>query len=94
MNPITYWRILRKRKIWIIAREAVIRQPEEGVYAYQANFKMAAVLCREYFRTEGADYEKLLEEIGRYTVAVRPDRQNKRDLKAKGFAGFTYRVSS
>ena len=77
-----------------IAREAVIRQPEEGIYAYHVNFKMAVALCREYFRTEGADYEKLLEEIGRHTVPVRPDRQNKRDLKAKGFAGFTYRVSS
>ena len=77
-----------------IAREAVIRQPEEGIYAYHVNFKMAAALCREYFRTEGADYEKLLEEIGRHTVPVRPDRQNKRNLKAKGFAGFTYRVSS
>lgn len=77
-----------------IAREAVIRQPEEGSHAYRVNFKMAAALCREYFRTEGADYEKLLEEIGRHTVPVRPDRQNKRNLKAKGFAGFTYRVSS
>ena len=77
-----------------IAREAVIRQPEEGIYAYHVNFKMAAALCREYFRMEGADYAKLLEEIGRHTVPVRPDRQNKRNLKAKGFAGFTYRVSS
>lgn len=77
-----------------IAREAVIRQPEEGSHAYRVNFKMAAALCREYFRTEGADYEKLLEEIGRHIVPVRPDRQNKRNLKAKGFAGFTYRVSS
>ena len=77
-----------------IAREAVIRQPEEGIHVYRVNFKMAAALCREYFRTEGADYEKLLEEIGRHTVPVRPDRQNKRNLKAKGFAAFTYRVSS
>ena len=77
-----------------IAREAVIRQPEEGSHAYRVNFKMAAALCREYFRTEGADYEKLLEEIGRHTVPVRPDRQNKRALKAKGFVGFTYRVLS
>ena len=77
-----------------IAREAVIRQPEEGIHAYHINFKMAAALCREYFRTEDADYDNLLEEIGRHTVPVRPDRQNKRNLKAKGFAGFTYRVSS
>ncbi len=30
-----------------IAREAVIRQPEEGIHAYRVNFKMAAALCRE-----------------------------------------------
>ena len=41
-----------------------------------------------------ADYQKLLEKIGQHTVPVRPNRQNKRNLKAKGFAGFTYRVSS
>lgn len=77
-----------------ITHEAVIRQPEEGIHAYHVNFKMAVALCREYFRTEDADYEKLLQEIGRHTVPIRPDRQNKRNLKAKGFAGFTYRVSS
>lgn len=77
-----------------IAREAIIRQPEEGIHIYRVNFKMATALCREYFRTEDTDYEKLLEEIGRHTVPVRPDRQNKRNLKAKGFAGFVYRVSS
>ena len=77
-----------------IAREAVIRQPERGIHAYRVNFKMAAALCREYFRTEDADYEKLLAEIGRHTVPIRPDRQNKRDLKSKGFVGFSYRVSS
>ena len=77
-----------------IARESVIRQLEEGIHAYRVNFKMAAALCREYFRTQDGDYEKLLEEIGRHTVPLRPDRQNKRNLKAKGFAGFTYRVSS
>ena len=77
-----------------IAREAVIRQPEEGIHAYRVNFKMAVALCREYFRIENADYEKLLQEIRQHTVPIRPDRQNKRNLKAKGFAGFTYRVSS
>lgn len=77
-----------------IAREAIIRQPKEGIHAYRVNFKMAAALCREYFRTENANYEKLLQEIGRHTVPIRPDRQNKRNLKVKGFTGFTYRVSS
>lgn len=76
-----------------IAREGVVHQPEEGIFACHVNFKMAAALCREYFRAGGADYEKLLGEIGRHIVPVRPDSQTKRDLKAKGFAGFTYRMS-
>lgn len=77
-----------------IAREAIIRQPEKRIHAYCVNFKMAAALCQKYFRAEDADYGKLLKEIGRHTAPVRPDQQNKRNLKAKGFAGFTYRVSS
>ena len=64
-----------------IAREGVVHQPEEGIFACHVNFKMTAALCREYFRTGAADYEKLLGEIGRH-------------LKAKGFAGFSYRLSS
>ena len=76
-----------------IAREGVVHQPEEGIFACHVNFKMAAALCREDFRAGGADYEKLLVEIGWHIVSVRPDSQTKHDLKAKGFASFTYRVS-
>ena len=77
-----------------IVREAVVKQPPEGVYAYRVNFKMAVVICREYFRTNSADSEKLLQEISRYTVPIREGRRNKRNLKAKGFVGFTYRVAA
>ncbi len=77
-----------------VAREVVIHQPKEGVYAYKVNFKMAAMLCREFFRTPGADSGELMEEIARNTIPIRPGRADERNLKIKGFAGFTYRVAA
>ena len=55
---------------------------------------MAVMLCKEHLRTPRADSEKLLEEIARHTVPIRPDRQDERNLKVKGFAGFVYRVAA
>ena len=55
---------------------------------------MAVMLCKEILRTPNADSEKLLEEIARHTVPIRPDRQDERNLKVKGFAGFVYRVAA
>lgn len=77
-----------------VCREVVVRQPKNGVYAYRVNFKMAVMLCKEFLRTPNADGEKLLDEIARYTVPIRPNRQDERNLKAKGFAGFVYRVAA
>lgn len=77
-----------------VCRQAVIRQPAEGIYAYKVNFKMAVTLCREFIRTPKADADKLLTDIARYTVPVRPGRQDQRDLRIKGFPGFVYRVAA
>lgn len=77
-----------------VCREVVIRQPKDGVYAYKVNFKMAVMLCKEFLRTPNADGEKLLKEIARYTVPIRLGRQDERNLKTKGFAGFVYRVAA
>lgn len=77
-----------------VCREVIVRQPKDGVYAYKVNFKMAVMLCKEFLRTPNADGEKLLKEIARYTVPIRPGRQDERDLKVKGFAGFVYRVAA
>lgn len=77
-----------------IAREVVVRQPKSGVYAYRVNFKMAVRLCKEYFRTPTADGDSLMREIARHTVPIRPGRQDSRNLRAKGFVGFTYRVAA
>lgn len=77
-----------------VCREAVVRQPKDGVYAYKVNFKMAVALCREFIRTPKADADKLLNDIARYTVPIRPGRQDQRNLQVKGFPGFVYRVAA
>lgn len=77
-----------------ICREVVIEQPTDGIYAYKVNFKMAVMLCREYIRTPNADGEKLLNDIARYTVPIRPGRQDQRNLRVKSFPGFVYRVAA
>ncbi|MEA4960610.1 IS4 family transposase [Lutispora sp.] len=77
-----------------ISRTAVIRQPENGVYAYKVNFKMATALCREYMRTPGADGTKLLTQIARHSVPIRPGRADGRKIRPKSFTGFVYRVAA
>lgn len=77
-----------------VCREVIVCQPKDGVYACKVNFKMAVMLCKEFLRTPNADSEKLLQEIARYTVPVRPNRQDERNLRVKGFAGFVYRVAA
>ena len=77
-----------------VCNEVVARQPKNGVYAYKVNFKMAVMLCKEHLRTPNTDGETLLKEIARYTVPIRPNRQDERNLKVKGFAGFVYRVAA
>ena len=77
-----------------VCRDVVIHQPTDGVYAYKVNFKMAVTLCKEFIRTPTADGNKLMEDIARYTVPIRPGRQDQRDLRVKGFPGFVYRVAA
>lgn len=77
-----------------LSREAVIRQPSEGVYAYKVNYKMATHLCREYLRSSDMDSYELMKQITKNSVAIRPGRQDQRKLRAKGFVGFTYRVAA
>lgn len=77
-----------------VCREVVVRRPKNGINAYKVNFKMAVALCREFIRTPGADPEKLMKEIARYTVPIRPGRADERNLRVKGFPGFVYRVAA
>jgi hypothetical protein len=75
-----------------VSQMAVIEKKTDKKLTYAVNRKMAIVLCRKYFADDNANDEELLEKIARYTEAVRPDRQNVRNLRIKSFSGFTYRI--
>ena len=77
-----------------IAREVVIRQPKDGIYAYRVNFKNAVALAKEHIRNPQLSNEELVKEMAKHAVPIRPGRQDQRKLKVKGFVGFTYRVAA
>ena len=77
-----------------IVQEVVARQPKKGLYAYAVNFKMAVTLCKEFLNDPAMTGEAVMQEIGRNTIPIRPGRQDERNLRAKGFPGFVYRVAA
>lgn len=77
-----------------IAKEVIIKQNKKNAYSYKVNQTMAIHLCRKFYREEIMNGEKLMRDIAKYTEPVRPDRKDERNIKAKSFVGFTYRVSA
>lgn len=56
--------------------------------------KMAIYLCKKFYRMENADAKQLMHDIAKYTEPIRQGRSDERNLKAKSFVGFVYRVSA
>lgn len=77
-----------------IVNEIVIRQKQDNIHEYKVNMTMAMYLCRQFFRAKNADEKKLIKDIAKYLEPVRPDRRDTRNVKAKSFVGFVYRVSA
>ena len=77
-----------------IVNEVVVRKNDANIHEYKVNMTMAIHICRQFFRTKDADAKKLLQDIARYTEPVRPGRRDERNIKAKTFVGFIYRVSA
>lgn len=77
-----------------IVNEVVVRKNDANIHEYKVNMTMAIHICRQFFRTKDADTKKLLQDIARYTEPVRPGRRDERNIKAKTFVGFIYRVSA
>lgn len=77
-----------------ISNAVVIEQKETNIYAYKVNFTMAIYLCKQFYKNPNASGEKLMQDIVRYTEPIRLGRNDERNIKAKSFAGFTYRVSA
>ena len=51
-------------------------------------------LCKSFFRKRKTNFEKLIATISKHTVPIRPGRKDERNIKWKGFVGFTYRVAA
>ncbi|MFR4352573.1 MAG: IS4 family transposase [Roseburia sp.] len=77
-----------------VVNEVVVRKNDANIHEYKVNMNMAIHICRQFFRTKNADEKQLLRDIARYTEPVRPGRRDERNIKAKSFVGFIYRVSA
>lgn len=77
-----------------VVNHTIIRQQDcHNALTYKVNQKMAVYLCREFLRKD-SDGRQLMEDVARYTEAVRPDRSDTRNIRAQFFRGFIYRVSA
>lgn len=77
-----------------IISSVVVRQPKGSAYQYKVNQKRAMSLCKQFLRTPGADGEKLMRDIARFTEPIRPGRRDTRKLRVKSWEGFVYRVAA
>lgn len=77
-----------------IAAQVYVSKQKGKVYAYKVNFTMAIHICRKFYREKTSNFKKLIYDIGKYTEPIRPGRNDKRNLRGKGFIGFTYRVAA
>ena len=62
--------------------------------AVAVNFKMAVTLCKEFLNNPNMTGKEVMQKISRNTVPIRPGRQDERNLRAKGFGWFTYRIAA
>jgi hypothetical protein len=77
-----------------IANQVVIENKKSNIHTYKVNMKMAIYLCKKFYRANKGNGKQLMRDIAKYTDPVRPDRKDERNIKAKSFVGFTYRVSA
>jgi len=77
-----------------IAGKVVVEKTKKNIHAYKVNWNMAVYLCKKFYREDNGNGKQLMKDIAKYTEAVRPNRSDERNLKAKSFVGFTYRVSA
>lgn len=70
----------------------VVIEKKQRKHTYKANFSVAAHICRLFYRgrTTPPDLEAI---IAKNLIPIRPDRHRERNVKAKIFQGFLYRVS-
>lgn len=67
-------------------------EKKQRKYTYKANFSVATHICRLFYRekTTPPDLEAI---IAKNLIPIRPDRHRERNVKAKIFQGFLYKVA-
>lgn len=70
----------------------VVIEKKQRKHTYKANFSVAAHICRLFYRgkTTSPNLEAI---IAKNLIPIRPDRHRERNVKAKIFQGFLYRVA-
>lgn len=70
----------------------VVIEKKQRKHTYKANFSVAAHMCRLFYRgkTTSPNLEAI---IAKNIIPIRPDRHRERNVKAKIFQGFLYRVA-
>lgn len=63
-------------------------------YAYKINFTMAVHICKNFYKSIKNDFNQLICDIIKHIEPIRPGRHDVRNLRAKRFVGFTYRVAA
>lgn len=76
-----------------IANTVDIVSRVEKKHQYKLNFSMAVYLCRKYYRHQLSG-SLLLQELASYLEPIRPGRKDKRNVIAKRFVGFSYRIAA
>ena len=77
-----------------IVNEIVVCKKDTNIHEYKVNMKMAIHICKQFYRSLIESEMQLLQDIARYTEPIRPGRRDERNIKAKSFVGFIYRVSA
>ena len=77
-----------------ISSSIAMQKRQKCKYAYKVNFAMAIHICKAFYRSVKKDFESLICDISHYAEPVRPGRKDDRNLRAKRFAGFLYRVAA
>jgi hypothetical protein len=88
-----YAAFLFSSAVWKIVNSIVLQQKDSNKHEYAVNIKMATYLVRNFLRDPNADSEKLLHDLTRYIVPIRPDRSYDRQLIPIPMKSFCYRVA-
>lgn len=72
---------------------SVVISKKEAIYEYQVNFTIAVKICIVFFRNSIKKNGDIKNLIGKYLTPIRDGRTAQRNLKAKSFVSFVYRVA-